>query len=143
MPEPTAGALRAAQEIVKVINLDGSRKLNGQAVHDIAVIIDREMSQPSAAGRPTATKQATSSGQPAMTSNQRNKLIELYIERFGGTEQEALEGLDAVFESAFKHPLPDVSITEASKIISQMINAKTAFNAKNAFVSKKAYSGRS
>jgi hypothetical protein len=60
-----------------------------------------------------------------MSNNQRNKLIELYIERFGGTEEETLQGLDAVFESAFKHPLSDATLAEASKIISQMIAQKT------------------
>ena len=61
-----------------------------------------------------------------MSNNQRNKLIELYIERFGGSEAEALQGLDAVFESAFKHNMSESSLAEASKIISQMITAKTA-----------------
>ena len=61
-----------------------------------------------------------------MSNNQRNKLIELYIERFGGSEPEALQGLDAVFESAFKHNMSESSLAEASKIISQMITAKTA-----------------
>lgn len=60
-----------------------------------------------------------------MSNNQRNKLIELYTERFGGTEAEALQGLDAVFESAFKHPMGEATLAEASKIISQMIAQKT------------------
>jgi len=60
-----------------------------------------------------------------MSTNQRNKLIELYGERFGGSEQEILEGLDAIFESAFKHPMADATLAEASKIISQMIAQKT------------------
>ncbi len=60
-----------------------------------------------------------------MSNNQRNKLIELYTERFGGTEEEAQQGLDAVFESAFKHPLSNATLAEASKIISQMIAQKT------------------
>jgi hypothetical protein len=60
-----------------------------------------------------------------MSTNQRNKLIELYGERFGGSEQEIQEGLDAIFESAFKHPMADATLAEASKIISQMIAQKT------------------
>ena len=60
-----------------------------------------------------------------MSVNQRNKLIELYIERFGGTEAEALQGLDAVFESAFKHPMSEATLAEASKIVSQMIAQKS------------------
>jgi hypothetical protein len=60
-----------------------------------------------------------------MSTNQRNKLIELYIERFGGTDEEAMQGLDAVFESAFKHNMEQASLAEASKIISQMIAQKT------------------
>ncbi len=60
-----------------------------------------------------------------MSTNQRNKLIEMYGERFGGSEQEIQEGLDAIFESAFKHPMADATLAEASKIISQMIAQKT------------------
>ncbi|MBI4787881.1 MAG: hypothetical protein HY782_12630 [Chloroflexi bacterium] len=67
-----------------------------------------------------------------MSNNQRNKLIELYIERFGGAEAEALQGLDAVFESAFKHTMAEATLAEASKIISQMISAKTAGAPKSA-----------
>ncbi len=59
-----------------------------------------------------------------MSTNQRNKLIEMYGERFGGSEQEIQEGLDAIFESAFKHPMADATLAEASKIISQMIAQK-------------------
>ncbi len=60
-----------------------------------------------------------------MSTNQRNKLLEMYGERFGGSEQEIQEGLDAIFESAFKHPMADATLAEASKIISQMIAQKT------------------
>ncbi len=60
-----------------------------------------------------------------MSQNQRNKLIELYGERFGGSEAEILQGLDAIFESAFKHPMSEATLAEASKIISQMIAQKT------------------
>ncbi len=67
-----------------------------------------------------------------MSNNQRNKLIELYVERFDGTEEEAEQGLDAVFESAFKHNLADATLAEASKIISQMIAAKNTGTQKSA-----------
>jgi hypothetical protein len=59
-----------------------------------------------------------------MSTNQRNKLIELYTERFGGSEAEALQGLDAIFESGFKHNLEQATLAEASKVISQMIAQK-------------------
>lgn len=59
-----------------------------------------------------------------MTANQRNKLIEMYRERHGGAEAETLQGLDALFQSAFKHPLADATMEEASKTISQFIAQK-------------------
>ena len=59
-----------------------------------------------------------------MSANQRDKLIEMYRERHGGTEAEALQGLDAVFDGAFKHPLGAATVEEASKIIGQMIAQK-------------------
>jgi hypothetical protein len=59
-----------------------------------------------------------------ISTNQRNKLIEMYGERFGGSDSEIQEGLDAIFESAFKHPLAGSTLAEASKIISQMIGEK-------------------
>ncbi|MCL4489640.1 MAG: hypothetical protein M1570_16160 [Chloroflexi bacterium] len=61
-----------------------------------------------------------------MSTNQRNKLIELYAERFGGSEQEIQQGLDAVFESGFRHPLEQATLAEASKVISQMIAQKNS-----------------
>jgi len=51
-------------------------------------------------------------------------LIEMYRERHGGTQAEALQGLDAVFDSAFKHPLGAATFEEASQIIGQMIAQK-------------------
>jgi len=48
----------------------------------------------------------------------------LYRERHGGTEAEVLQGLDAVFVSAFKHPLGEATVEEATKIIGQMIAQK-------------------
>ncbi len=59
-----------------------------------------------------------------LSNNQRNKLIELYTERFGGPEADAILGLDAVFEASFKHPMGESTLAEASKIISQMIAQK-------------------
>jgi hypothetical protein len=59
-----------------------------------------------------------------MSANQRNKLIEMYRERHGGTEADVLQGLDAIFISAFKHPMSEGTIEEASKIIGQFIAQK-------------------
>ncbi len=59
-----------------------------------------------------------------MSTNQRHKLIELYSERFGGSEAEALQGLEAIFESGFKHNLEQATLGEASQVISQMIGQK-------------------
>ncbi len=61
---------------------------------------------------------------PLMTSNQRNKLIEMYRERQGGSEADALQGLDALFQSTFKHPMSSAVMEEASKVISQLIAQK-------------------
>jgi hypothetical protein len=59
-----------------------------------------------------------------MTANQRNKLIEMYRERHGGSEVDALQGLDAVFQSTYKHPMSAGLVDEASKVISQFIAQK-------------------
>ena len=59
-----------------------------------------------------------------MTANQRNKLIEMYRERHGGAEADTLQGLDALFQSAFKHPLAEATMEEASKVIGQFIAQK-------------------
>ena len=64
-----------------------------------------------------------------MSINQRNKLIEMYGERFGGSETEIEQGLDAIFESAFKHAMAEATLAEASKIISQMIAQKNGSSA--------------
>ncbi len=56
-----------------------------------------------------------------MTANQRNKLIEMYRERHGGSEADVLQGLDAVFQSTFKHPMSTAVTEEASKVIGQFI----------------------
>jgi len=61
---------------------------------------------------------------PLMTANQRNKMIEMYRERHGGTEPEVLQGLDAFFQSTFKHPLAEATMEEASKTIGQLIAQK-------------------
>jgi hypothetical protein len=78
--------------------------------------------------RATATqsseKERAARRAPLMSANQRNKLIEMYRERHGGTEAEVLQGLDAVFVGAFKHPLGEATVEEASRIIGQMIAAK-------------------
>jgi hypothetical protein len=61
---------------------------------------------------------------PLMSANQRNKLIELYRERHGGSEADALQGLDALFQSAFKHGLAEATVGEASDMISKLIAQK-------------------
>lgn len=59
-----------------------------------------------------------------MTANQRNKLVEMYRERHGGTEADALHGLDALFQSTFKHPMSQATMGEASQIIAKLIAQK-------------------
>ncbi len=59
-----------------------------------------------------------------MTANQRNKLIEMYRERHGGSEPEVQQGLDALFQSTFKHPFAEATMEEASKTIGQFIAQK-------------------
>jgi len=76
------------------------------------------------AGGAAAPSRAALRRAPLMTANQRNKLIEMYRERHGGSEAEVLQGLDAVFASAFKHPLAEATMEEASHIISQLIAQK-------------------
>ena len=61
---------------------------------------------------------------PPMSANQRNKLIELYREQHNGTEQEVLQGLDALFQSTFKHSLNQANVEEASKVIGQFLAQK-------------------
>ncbi len=60
-----------------------------------------------------------------MSRAQHAKLEQLYHERFGGSPDEVEEGLNAIFEAAFEHPMSDATLAEASKIISQMIAQKT------------------
>ncbi len=61
---------------------------------------------------------------PLMSANQRNKLLELYRERHGGSEADALQGLDALFQSAFKHGIAEATVGEASDTISKLIAQK-------------------
>jgi hypothetical protein len=77
-----------------------------------------------ATSAPTVEKERAPRRPLLMSAYQRNKLLGLYRERHGGTEAEVLQGLDAVFVSAFKHPLGAATVEEASKIIGQMIAQK-------------------
>ncbi|MBI3741276.1 MAG: hypothetical protein HY257_05915 [Chloroflexi bacterium] len=63
---------------------------------------------------------------PLMSANQRTKLIELYREQHGGSEAEAIKGLDALFASAFKHGFAEATVPEASDTISKLIAQKQA-----------------
>jgi len=74
-----------------------------------------------ATSAPVVEKERAPRRLPLMSASQRNKLIEIYRERHGGTAAEVLQGLDALFVSAFKHPLGEATVGEASKIIGQMI----------------------
>ncbi len=76
-----------------------------------------------ASGSATAER-GTSRRTALMTANQRNKLVEMYRERHDGSDADALQGLDAVFVSSFKHPLAEATMEEASKVISQFIAQK-------------------
>jgi len=71
-----------------------------------------------------AAERGTARRAPLMTANQRNKLIEMYRERHGGSEADALQGLDALFQSTFKHPMSQAMMEEASKVIGQFIAQK-------------------
>jgi hypothetical protein len=73
---------------------------------------------------PAVEKERPARRAALMSANQRNKLIEMYRERHGGTEAEALQGLDALFLSTFKHSFNEATVEEASKIIGQMIAQK-------------------
>ena len=78
----------------------------------------------------TSTVERTASRHAAlMTANQRNKLIEMYRERHGGSEADALQELDALFQSTFKHSMSAALVDEASKVISQL-SAQKAERAK-------------
>lgn len=70
------------------------------------------------------TERGGSRRTPLMTAKQRNKLIEMYRERHGGSDTDALQGLDALFVSSFKHPLAEATMEEASKVIGQFIAQK-------------------
>ncbi len=59
-----------------------------------------------------------------MTANQRAKLVEMYRERHGGSEAQVLQGLDAEFTSAFKHPMSAATFDQASKMITQLSSQK-------------------
>ena len=61
---------------------------------------------------------------PLMSANQRNKLIEMYRERNGGTEADALKGLDALLQSNYKHGMADATVGEASDTITKLIAQK-------------------
>lgn len=69
-------------------------------------------------------RETTARRVPLMSANQRNKLIEMYRERHNATEADALLGLDALFQSTFKHPMAEATVAEASKIIGQFIAQK-------------------
>jgi len=77
-----------------------------------------------ATSAPAVEKERAPRRPPLMSANQRNKLIEMYRERHGGSDAEVLQGLDALFVGAFKHPLGVATVEEASKIIGQMVAQK-------------------
>ncbi len=71
------------------------------------------------ASRETGRRPGTTAG-ALMTANQRAKLVEMYRERHGGSDAEVLQGLDAAFTTAFKHPMNQATFDQASKIITQL-----------------------
>lgn len=79
-----------------------------------------------AGGSGEPVRRETTRRAPLMSANQRNKLIELYRERHGGSDADVLQGLDALFQSTFKHAVAEATIEEASKIIGQFIAQKGA-----------------
>lgn len=83
-----------------------------------------DMLRAGAAGTPdvareTGRRPGTTSG-ALMTANQRAKLVEMYRERHGGTDAQVLQGLDAAFTTAFKHPMNQATFDQASKMITQL-----------------------
>ncbi len=73
---------------------------------------------------PVERERGSSRRSALMTANQRNKLIAMYREQHGGPESDALHGLDALFQSSYKHTLNEATIDEASKVIGQLIDQK-------------------
>lgn len=107
------------------VNPETGEVIEGEsAVVDVPVPEPQEEPGDDAGGQSEPEREQTPRRIAPMSNNQKNKLVELYVERFGGTEDEAVQGLDAVFESAFKHPLGEATLAEASKIISKMIERK-------------------
>ncbi len=69
-----------------------------------------------------------SAGRPrsAISAVQRRKLNELYRGVNGGSEAEAMRGLDALFVEQFKHGMNDASYEEGAHITAQLLAAQRA-----------------
>lgn len=107
---------------------EGVNPETGEVIEGESTTVDASapepQGEPSAEGKPEPEREQAPRRAPPLSNNQRNKLIQLYVERFGGREDEAIQGLDAIFESSFNHPLGDATLAEASSIISKMIAQK-------------------
>lgn len=60
--------------------------------------------------------------QPPLSSVQRNKLLELWRAVNGGGELEAIEGLDVIFQDAFKHGMNEATYEEGARITGQLLS---------------------
>ncbi len=76
-------------------------------------------------GAPEPTRRPGTASATLMTANQRAKLVEMYRERHGGSDAQILQGLDAEFSKAFKHPMGSATFDQASKMITQLSAQKS------------------
>ncbi len=76
-----------------------------------------------ASPRPSANEARSgySAKHPPMSPVQRNKLIELWRALNGGGEAEAAEGLEQLFQEAYKHGLNEATYEEAARITGQLL----------------------
>jgi hypothetical protein len=64
--------------------------------------------------------------QPGLSAVQRRKLVELYVNLHGGSEVEALRGLDTMFIQEFKHSMNHATYEEGARITAQLLAAQRA-----------------
>lgn len=106
------------------VNPETGEVIEGEST-PIDVAAPEPQAEPGTESKPEPEREQAPRRTAPMSLNQKIKLVQLYRERFGGTEDEAVQGLDAMFESSFKHPLGEATLAEASKIISMMIEHKS------------------
>lgn len=77
-----------------------------------------------APGAPGGTGPQPARRQPLVSAVQRQKLSELYRHLHGGSEADALRGLDALFAQAFGHPLNEATYEEGARITAQLMSTQ-------------------